>query len=190
MKIFPSKSQWANWSLPSKASYLSLWVGGIGILIGIIFFLLQPKQSNRPMISILSIDTYFNEDSMETKFSLKNVGGKPAVVLIRGEASIDSNPIQVKNEKSSTQYQTIMPNQNIRYRGLTIEGDTLKMIMNGALVPDILQGINISYGSSQETIGEYYTFQRVRLDVGKLVKFKNRSRVSNGIWLLENSSFK
>ena len=193
MKIFPSKSQWANWSLPSKASYFGAWIGCVGIFVAITFFLFQEKQSSnseRPMISILSIDSYLEEDSMETKFSIKNVGGKPAFTLIRGEASIDGNPIQIKNVESETQYQTIMPDQKIRYRGLTIKGTTLKMILNGTLVPEILQKINIAYGSSQEMIGEYLTFQSVKLDVVKLVKFKHGSKQSTGFWLLESSDFK
>jgi hypothetical protein len=193
MKIFPSKSQWAKWSLPSKASYFGVWIGCVGILVAIIVFLFQAKQSNnseRPMISIISIDSYLDEESMETKFSIKNVGGKPAFVLIKAEASIDGKPIQIKNVKSETQYQTIMPDQKIGYRGLTIKGITLKMILNGTLVPEIFQKININYGSSQETIGEYRTFQCAKLNVDKLVKFKRGSKVSNGIWLLESSDFK
>ena len=193
MKIFPSKKQWTKWSLPSKASYFGAWIACVGILVAIVVFLYQAKQRNnteRPMISILSIDSTLDDESMRTKFSIKNVGNMPAFVLIKTEASIDGKPIQIKNTKYETQYATIMPDQIIGYHGLTIKGTTLKMILNGTLVPEILQKINITYGSSPETIGEYHNFQCARLNVDKLVSFKPSSKVTTGIWLHESSDIK
>ncbi len=36
MSIFPSKSQWQKWTLPSKAGYISSWIGGIAFLVMIL----------------------------------------------------------------------------------------------------------------------------------------------------------
>ncbi len=32
MKIFPTKQQWDDWTLPSKASYISVWLGIVALL--------------------------------------------------------------------------------------------------------------------------------------------------------------
>ena len=40
MKIFPSRSQWGRWSLPSKAGYLGAWIGGIALFIAIAILIL------------------------------------------------------------------------------------------------------------------------------------------------------
>jgi len=42
MKIFPSRSQWREWSLPGKAGYLGAWMGGIGLLIAIAIPIVSP----------------------------------------------------------------------------------------------------------------------------------------------------
>jgi hypothetical protein len=193
MKIIPSKTQWNKWSLPSKAGYISAWLGGIGFVIIILSLFLQlPPNSDRkrPLISILSLDSFLHEDSLETKFSIKNVGNKPAFILIKGEASIDTNRIEAINQKSETQVQTIMPDQIVGYWGLKVKGNVFKMLTSGTSVSDITQTINISYGDSEKTIGEYYTFQKVKLDLEKFVRLKERSQKFDGLWLLEESKSK
>lgn len=40
MKLFPTKSQWKNWKLPSKASYVGGVVGVFGILLSVVLALL------------------------------------------------------------------------------------------------------------------------------------------------------
>lgn len=44
MKILPSKSQWKNWSLPSKASYIGTISGVVGLLITITVLLLPDSE--------------------------------------------------------------------------------------------------------------------------------------------------
>ena len=193
MKIFPSKRQWSDWTLTSKASYIGVWIAYVGIVLAIIIFLVQATQSNnsgRPMISILTVDTHLEDKSMKTKFTIKNVGDKPAFILIKAEASIDGKPIQIANKDSENHYQTIMPSQKIRYRGLTIKEAVLNLILDGKLHPAIVQNINITYGSTKKTIGEYRTFQSVKLDIKKLVKFTRGSMQSTGIWQLKSSDSK
>jgi len=71
-----------------------------------------------------------------------------------------------------------------------IEGNIYKSILNGKLSPTLMQNIKINYGDKEENIGEYYTFWSIKLDTTKLAKFKNQSKVSDGLWLLEKSNFK
>ena len=114
----------------------------------------------------------------------------PAFFLLEGAALIDGDPISVKNENTKVQYQTISPEQVIRYRGLTIEGDTFQMIMNRQLTPAIRQTIKVRYGDSPKAIGEHITSQEVRLDISKLIKFRNQTKELSGIWILEKSDHK
>ena len=103
MNIFPSKSQWNKWSLPSKAGYIGAWIGVIALAIAVLIPLIQmviAKKNERPLISITSIDSYLNEDSMETKFVIKNVGTKTAFISIEEYAFIDGSSIEVRDKKS------------------------------------------------------------------------------------------
>lgn len=66
MKIFPSKEQWNRWTLPSKASYLALWIAIIGLLVMIPSCLInrQPKP-NAEKINLVEryayeFDNYLN----------------------------------------------------------------------------------------------------------------------------------
>jgi hypothetical protein len=38
MKIFPSKKQWADWSMPSKYTFVGTFVGIIGLILGSIYY--------------------------------------------------------------------------------------------------------------------------------------------------------
>ena len=42
-KMFPSRRQYIKWSLPSKITYISFWVGVIGLVLAISPFILQPE---------------------------------------------------------------------------------------------------------------------------------------------------
>lgn len=44
MKILPSKSQWINWSLPSKASYVGTIIGVVGLFITIAVLLFPDSE--------------------------------------------------------------------------------------------------------------------------------------------------
>ncbi len=193
MNIFPTKAQWNKWSLPSKATYVGVWIGAIALIITIVFPIIQSRftaKIERPLLSVMSIDSYLNNESMETKYIIKNVGSKPAFILIKGEAFIDGNPIDVFDKESETHFQTVMPDQIIKYRGLFIKGNKLKMIISEKIVPEIIQTIRISYSDTENSIGEYYTYQKSQLDVVKLAKFKDQSKISDGLWLLKESTFK
>jgi hypothetical protein len=193
MKIIPSKIQWNKWSLPSKAGYIGVWIGLIGLIVAILIPIIQmfmTKKDDRPLISITSVDSYLNADSLETKFVIKNVGNKPALLTIKDDAFIDGRSIEVKNKNSESNYQSIMPDQYIKYQGLVIQGNTYKSILNGSLNPKITQNITIDYGDTERNIGKYNISQSVRLDTSKLATFKNQSNTSGGFWLLEKSRFK
>ena len=56
MKIFPSKSQWIKWSLPSKASYIGAWVGGLGIMIALLFPVIQAIKPASLVVVPASVD--------------------------------------------------------------------------------------------------------------------------------------
>lgn len=118
MIIIPSKNQWNKWSLPSKAGYISFWVGLIGLIIAILSPLIQMFITNkveRPLISMTSIDSYINVDSLETKIIIKNVGNRQAFIRIRDDAFIDGKRIEVKKKISESKYQVITPDQYIKY---------------------------------------------------------------------------
>ncbi len=48
MKIFPSKKQWDNWTLPSKAGYVSAWMGLIALCITLIWLLSSVFFQDKP----------------------------------------------------------------------------------------------------------------------------------------------
>jgi hypothetical protein len=55
MRIFPSKSQWKSWKLPSKATYISLISLPVAI-IGILITILLSKSTNQVKISSMTGD--------------------------------------------------------------------------------------------------------------------------------------
>lgn len=193
MNIIPTKAQWKKWSLPSKAGYVGAWIGAIALIIAIAFPIIQARyipKRDRPLLSVMSIDSYLNNESMETKYIIKNVGSKPAYILIKGEAFIDGHPVDVIDRESETHFQTVMPDQTIKYRGFFVKGNIFKLIMSGKIVPEVVQTIRISYGDTEKSVGEYYTYQKSKLDIVKLAKFKDQSKISDGLWLHKESAFK
>jgi hypothetical protein len=77
--------------------------------------------------------------------------------------------------------------KNLKYRGLTINGDTYKRILNGDFNERITQKITIKYGRSVKNIDEHYLFQKARLDSDKMVHLQGRSNTIYGLWILEES---
>jgi len=45
MRIIPTKQQWKTWTLPSKATYISVWIGAISLLLFVV------AQSRSPRIT-------------------------------------------------------------------------------------------------------------------------------------------
>ena len=43
MSMIPSKTQWKNWSLPSKAGYFGAFVGFISLVLAVIQFIPEPR---------------------------------------------------------------------------------------------------------------------------------------------------
>lgn len=66
MGIFPSKEQWENWTLPSKTSYISAWLGFIGLIAAISLPIInrQPKPDSEKINLIeryaYEFDNYLN----------------------------------------------------------------------------------------------------------------------------------
>lgn len=75
MKIFPSKSQWKSWKLPSKAGYISLPVAIIGILITI----LLSKSTNQVKISNVTGDVVGRD----------KIVNQPTIILPEAEKNDD-----------------------------------------------------------------------------------------------------
>jgi len=46
MTIFPTKKQWKVWKLPSKASYIGVWIGIIAILLALILQFLSKNKTD------------------------------------------------------------------------------------------------------------------------------------------------
>ncbi len=186
MKIVPTKSQWKRWSLPAKASYIGVWLGIIGLLSTVAPLALRKPE--RPVVSILSVDSLLHEDSLETKFVIKNSGSVPAAILVKGEASIGDRTIGSNSEKLATESQSLMPDQIIRYRALTIRGTTYKDILDGKLVPNITQTVTVSYGAAGKDVNDFLVRMKVKLDAKRLADQKNKGLQSlGGLWLLEES---
>jgi len=55
-KIFPSKVQWANWSLPSKATYIGTGLGILGILIAVGFGIYSIFSSTNINLTVVTPD--------------------------------------------------------------------------------------------------------------------------------------
>jgi hypothetical protein len=43
MKIFPNKNQWTNWTLPSKATYVAVWLAVIALILTILGLIIVQK---------------------------------------------------------------------------------------------------------------------------------------------------
>jgi len=56
MSLFPTKTQWANWKLPSKASYIGMWVGILALIVAIILFFLSNIPPQSKLSGILTPD--------------------------------------------------------------------------------------------------------------------------------------
>lgn len=44
--MFPSRKQWLSWSLPSKLTLVGTYVGILGVILSVVFFLYSPAQTN------------------------------------------------------------------------------------------------------------------------------------------------
>lgn len=189
MRIVPTQSQWKKWSLPAKASYVSVWLGIIGLLGVVVPFVVRKPE--RPMVSILSIDSLLHEDSLETKFVIKNSGPVPATILVKGEASIGDRTIEFNSERLATESLALTPGQILRYRGLTLRGATYKNVLDGKVVPNITQTIRVFYGASEKHVNDFSVAMIVKLDAQKLAGLKSRGlQPPSGLWLFEESQVK
>jgi hypothetical protein len=56
MKIFPTCAQWNKWTLPSKATYISLWIGLIALLIAVYTILFQNTLTKEDIKSFATRD--------------------------------------------------------------------------------------------------------------------------------------
>lgn len=163
--------------------------GIVALVLTILFFVVS-FTAKRPLASVLDIDTILYDDSMESKFKLRNVKDQIAFCLIKGAASVDGNPIQIIDKKFESQPLSLSPGQRLSTEGVVIRGRTFKNIVDGNLFPEIIQEIDIKYGSSEKTIGEYNTFVRAKLNIDKLKKFYKSKKSPGGVWILERSDAK
>lgn len=113
ISLFPSKSQWKNWSLPSKATYISLILGTLALIISVFQLTVPNKITSiieQPQIAIIytakpylrySRSTSGLELSYEICFT--NTGKHPAINL----------KYQKFNQKLIIKGDTINTNNNI-----------------------------------------------------------------------------
>jgi len=161
----------------------------IASVLGILaYFGITPFTRDRPSISILKVDSFFHEDLMETRFVLKNTGKIAAYFKVDGQASINDTPVRVKEIQDHPNI--IMPGQIIRYRGLTIQGDTYKRIMKKESSDKIIQSVDVKYGSSKNNTNKYFTLQKVELDLEKIPNQNKHPQTLQGIWILKESDGK
>ncbi|MFK8105162.1 MAG: hypothetical protein AB8G15_21800 [Saprospiraceae bacterium] len=59
--LIPTKEQFKNWSLPSKVTYISGWVGVLGILLSVLFFLLSPNYEE-PITKLIKLNSDLTEE--------------------------------------------------------------------------------------------------------------------------------
>ena len=185
--ILPTWSQWKKWSKPSKLTAVGVILGIVGLLI---FFLFQERDEKvRPWISVPKVETYFIEGSMRTKFIIENIGELPAHIYIEGEGEKNGEPLpQTPTYKESSRGPfVLMPGQKIRFRGLYFEGDVFNALLNSQSVPKFSQSINVKYGNTRESVGEYYTYHKVSLDRDKLLKSITQEK-DLGLWIFDESA--
>ena len=110
MEIIPTRTKWRNWTLPSKASYISAWIGIIALLTTL-FFSLRPSK---PIISQKAIGS----GNIQTV-----VSGKNSQVIIDNRSFTDS-----KRFITAAQRDVLINNLssflNVRMRYLAVGSDS------------------------------------------------------------------
>ena len=100
MKIIPKKEQWEKWSLISKVSYISAYIGVLGLIIGVLSLnnsipIIKIKEKN--IIAIrkanYEINKSINEKEINVYFPVELVSGK---VILEEKAEI----IEIEIDKS------------------------------------------------------------------------------------------
>jgi hypothetical protein len=147
----------------------------------------QARIELRPWITIPMIESYAQANEFNSKFQVLNIGKLPAYLRIEAKAFENGKPLKVLDGK--VEEIALMPNQLMRYRGLTIKNESYRKLLNSEYDAEIVQEICVYYGT-QKGVYEFFTCQKVKLDNKKVpVAFKDRDQPP-GIWIIEDSEFK
>lgn len=191
MKLIPSRLQFKKWSLPNKTGYVAAVIAVIisPFTVYSVFVTIFPvsDKPERPVVSVLKLNSFLTEDSMETEFLIKNTGKIPAYLLITHEGFKGSETIKPAERQFESQPLMLSPEQVIKYHGLRIKGETYKKLLSGSVITPILQTITIYYGKAENEIGEYYVFQKAKLNTTEMVNLEKEAQKSGSYWLVEEA---
>ena len=149
----------------------------------------QASSALRPWIAIQGIDTFFEEDHMETRFKIMNIGQIPAYMIMEIEGHYENKKLPQIHPQSQTHPSVIMPGQTIWGKGVVVEGETYQNILEKELSGELVQSIRVSYSSKKERPSSYFSYQKIVFDVSDLPRDIINSQ-HLGLWDLVDGDFK
>lgn len=149
----------------------------------------QASLAIRPWIIIEKTNTTLNDEVIETKFHITNIGKTPAYITIERKAHHNDKLTPNSGFLPIESNLVLMPTQTVFVSGITINKDAHRKMKEGGFVDDITQSIRVNYGMSEDTVDTYYTYQKVRFDHKEFSGIIKDSK-QQGIWDIIESDFK
>ena len=168
----------------------------IGAIVGTVYSvrtsqkaLKQASIELRPWILIRKINSVWDDEKIKSSFQVTNIGKIPAYVSFEVKSFLNDEPSQLESPAQPPKVRALMPNQTEFPVGLIIKNEYYKKAMNKELDVKIFQSIKVNYGTSKETVGEYYVYKKLEFDQYDLPK-KIQSLEQSGIWNLIDCDFR
>ena len=136
----------------------------------------QADAALRPWIAIPEVRTHVRSGGMDTKFEITNIGQVPAYVQLDADGYLNGERVHDIDPPTETVL-PLFPGQRIWRRGMTIEGDCYKRIVQGDTSVKIVQEIRVDYGIAMNK-KDYFTRYKVGFDAKKLPKIVENTEQS------------
>jgi len=166
----------------------------VGLVLLIVFGIpsyLALHKTKRPLIATnpLEITIDPNQKLIETYFSYENIGEIPVYVRTIVDGATESGKVKHEKPENSENIMIIMPKQIFKRQGIIIIDKVYDKILNNTFSGNLWQSIKIEYSAKKKNVGEFYTYQKFKLDKDDLPGyFKGKS--DSTMWTLVESDFK
>ena len=100
--LFPKRSQWKNWALTSKVSYVSFWVGIISVIIGVasLYYSIATK-TDRSMLEVSA-----DEKTDEQVFLFRQIQDQIKTAMLNKKSDISSDAALIKEDSIKVEKNT------------------------------------------------------------------------------------
>lgn len=152
--------------------------------------LIQSKINLRPWVSLPKIDVIIQNDYLEIKQAVENIGNIPCFVSIDSKLNIRYNDISKELEPEEYKILVLLPGQKIYY-DYTCPNELKELIKHKSEDLDIILSVKVYYSEKKNDIGQYFTYNKSRLRVDMIPdNIINGYTYSSGIWYNLESDFK